>query len=297
MPFGRGLPGIVACCLLLLCGAFGADAGQAAAPSDPQANPARPTVSTPATLTPLGYLQFENGGLYAQDSPEFSSRVSFQQVTKLTVHPRLELILQSEPLVDSRLAGRSQVQIGGVAAGAQAVLLSGRKSRPTVAVSYLRSIYSGPAPDIDIGSASQSALVLISDDLWGFHADLNGIVNEQRKDAVRRAQWGQTLSISRSIEKFTIGGEIWTFSQPLVSGNTLGSLWALSYAAKKNLVFDVAFDHGFKSTSTRLEVFFGFTYVLPRRLWGTRGPGGQDPGYRVREKGRAAASLVSQPQR
>jgi hypothetical protein len=38
----------------------------------PEANPARPTVSTPATLTPAGYLQFENGGLFAAHSPEFS---------------------------------------------------------------------------------------------------------------------------------------------------------------------------------------------------------------------------------
>jgi hypothetical protein len=34
-------------------------------PNAPDANPARPTVSTPATLTPVGYLQFENGVLYA----------------------------------------------------------------------------------------------------------------------------------------------------------------------------------------------------------------------------------------
>jgi len=39
------------------------------------ANPARPTVSTPATLTPLGYLQFETGGLGAVTSPEFGTRI------------------------------------------------------------------------------------------------------------------------------------------------------------------------------------------------------------------------------
>jgi hypothetical protein len=53
----------------------------------PQANPARPTVSTPATLTPIGYLQFENGILYARDSVEFASRSGVNQVTKLTVAP------------------------------------------------------------------------------------------------------------------------------------------------------------------------------------------------------------------
>ena len=38
----------------------------------PEANPSRLTVSTPATLTPVGYLQFENGGLYSEASREFT---------------------------------------------------------------------------------------------------------------------------------------------------------------------------------------------------------------------------------
>ena len=46
------------------------------------ANPGRPTVCTPATLTPVGYLQFENGFLYATKSGEFSTRESVNQVTK-----------------------------------------------------------------------------------------------------------------------------------------------------------------------------------------------------------------------
>ena len=41
----------------------------------PDANPARPTVSTPATLTPVGYLQFETGSLGATTSPEFGTRI------------------------------------------------------------------------------------------------------------------------------------------------------------------------------------------------------------------------------
>jgi hypothetical protein len=45
-----------------------------AQPDEPEANPARPTVSNPATLTPVGYLQFETGTLGATNSPEFSTR-------------------------------------------------------------------------------------------------------------------------------------------------------------------------------------------------------------------------------
>jgi len=67
-----------------------------------EANPGGPTVSTPATLTLVGYLQFENGVLFAEDSTEFSKRIGVGQVTKLSVHPRLELFLQTEPLAISQ---------------------------------------------------------------------------------------------------------------------------------------------------------------------------------------------------
>src|SRR5580693_5315767 len=67
----------------------------------PEANPARPTVSTPATLTPVGYLQFETGSLGATTSPEFGTRIGINHVTKLTVLPRLELLVQTKPYVHS----------------------------------------------------------------------------------------------------------------------------------------------------------------------------------------------------
>ena len=37
----------------------------------------------------------------------------------------------------------------------------------------------------------------------------------------------------------------------------------------KNLVIDGGFNHGLTITSTPWEVFVGFTYLLPHRLWGT----------------------------
>jgi hypothetical protein len=270
MSLSRGLRLTIVWNFLLLS-AFATCAAQSGAPSAPAANPARPTVATPATLTPVGYFQFENGIQYALDSTEFSSRFGVNQVTKLTVHPRIQLILQSEPLVGSTMAGQHSWQAGGVSVGVQGVVLPGHETRPTVSVSYLRSIYSGPAPDIDIGSANQSALILMSDDLFGFHFDVNGIFNEQAKGVMRRAQFGQTLSVSHPlIKNFTLAGEIWHFTQPLLRSNTIGNLWAISYTARPNLVFDAGFNHGFNATSTRWEAFCGFTYLLPHRLWNAR---------------------------
>jgi hypothetical protein len=240
---------------------------QSGTTSMPDANPGRPTVSTPATLTPVGYLQFENGGLFAEHSTEFSKRLGIGQVTKLSVLPRLELFLQSEPLAISRTKSQTEVHEGEVFAGAQALLFSGGDSRPTLAISYTWRIHASVAPELDIGTFRQSTSILLSEDLYGFHIDANGILTEQVQGNARRAQVGQTLSVSRAIEKFTFSGEMWHFSQSFQNGNAVGNLWAVSRTLRKNLVVDAGFNHGLTDRSTRWEAFVGFTYLFPHRLW------------------------------
>ena len=204
--------------------------GQISSQTVPDANPGRPTVSTPATLTPVGYLQFENGVHSAWHSPEFSTRVAVNQVTKLTVLPRVELLLASEPAIHSKGGMDRKIRPGEVFAGVQGVVLSGHGLRPTIAVSYVRRLYASPEPELDIGTFRQSGIFLVSNDVMGFHIDANGIVSEQVEVTARRAQWGQTLSISRPWKKLTISGEIWHFSQPFLNSNAAGNLWSASYA-------------------------------------------------------------------
>src|SRR3984957_16361115 len=124
----------------------------------PEANPARPTVSTPATLTPVGYLQFETGSLGAVTSPEFGTRIGINQVTKLTVLPRLEFLVQTEPYVHSSNGKGEDKQIhpGEAFVGAQAVIVPGDDAHPTIAASYIRRLYESPAPELDLGTFRQS---------------------------------------------------------------------------------------------------------------------------------------------
>jgi hypothetical protein len=216
----------------------------------PEANPGRPTVSTPATLTPVGYVQFETGLNAANHSPEFSSRFAPNEVLKFSVHQRLEFLASSEPVVHYRVAGQSANRVAEVFLGAQAVVSPGEGAKPTLA-----------------GSPANSALLLASADVKGFHYDANAMFNEQNEGRVRRAQFGQSLTISHPLtRKFTLSGEIWHFTQPFLRGNAVGNLWAVSYAARKTLVFDAGFNHGLTDTSTRWEAFVGFTYLLPHRL-------------------------------
>lgn len=236
-------------------------------PDEPVANPGRPTIATPATLTPVGYLQFETGFLGATHSPEFTSQSSFNEVVKFSVSRRIELLAGSGLFAHSRVDRQSANGVGDVLLGAQGVLHRGEGARPTIALSYFHRIYSGDAPDLDIGSARDSALVLASADVRGFHYDTNFFFNEVIDTAIHRAQFGQTLSVSHSLgKKFGVSGEIWHFTQPFLRSNAAGNLWALNYNPRKNLVLDGGFNRGLTSTSTRWQGFVGFTYVLPQRI-------------------------------
>lgn len=241
---------------------------QSADQGEPAANPARPTVSTPATLTPVGYLQFETGIIGATDSPEFSTWFNFNEVIKVTVVPRLQLIASFQPFTHFTDGGIADSGTGGVALGAQAVVLRGGAAKPTVAVSYFHSVYGGDTPDLDIGSPTNSVVILASADVKGFHYDANALFNEVSEGPVRRAQFAQTLSVSHPIAgNFGLSGEIYRFTQPFLRSNAVGNLWAISYAARKTLVLDIGFDRGLTHTSTQWEAFAGFTYLLPHRLW------------------------------
>jgi hypothetical protein len=236
-------------------------------PDAPSANPGRPTVSTPATLTPVGYLQFESGLLAAWDSPEFSSQSSLNEVVKFSVSRRIELLAGAGLFAHSSSENQAANGTGDVALGVQALIHQGEGSRPTLALSYFRRVYGGNTPDLDIGGARNSMLFLASADVWSFHYDTNLLFNEAIENAVHRVQFGQTLSVSHALgTKFGISGEIWHFTQPFLRSNAVGNLWALNYNLRKNLVLDAGFDRGLTKTSTQWEVFAGFTYLLPRKL-------------------------------
>ena len=151
--------------------------------------------------------------------------------------------------------------------GIQGIIYHGKTAKPTIATSYFHQIYGGNAPDLDIGSPTNYFLMLASADVKGFHYDTNFFINEVVESPTRRAQFGQSLSISHPLNAtFGVTGEIWHFSQPFLHSNAAGTLWAISYNKNQNLVLDAGFNRGLTRTSTQWEVFVGFTYLLPYRM-------------------------------
>lgn len=265
----------VVCALLVAAAAAAQDGtttpavkpGASGQPEAPEANPGRPTVSTPATLTPVGYLQFETGVLAAWHSPGLNRQTSVGEDVKFSVLPWVELLAAAGPYAHSDADPKNGT--GDTLLGIQGVVHQGEGAVPTFAVSYFGQVRAGNSPNLDIGSAQNSVMLLASADVKGFHYDTNYLFNEAVGDSgARRVQFGQTLSVSRPLPgKFGVAGEIWHFTQPFLRGEAIGNLWAVNYNAKKTLVFDAAFDHGLTSTSTRWEVSAGLTYLMPHRIF------------------------------
>ena len=203
----------------------------------------------------------------AATSPEFSTRTGLNVVTRLALNKRFGVFTITEPYVHASTQEGKKIGPGEVFVGGQAVLVAGHGSLPTISLGYIHRLYVSPVPELDLGTFRKSALLLISDDVAGFHLDANLIFTEQSDYGVRRVQNGQTLSISHPLGRVTISGEFWTFSQPLLDGRAVATLWSVSYSLRRNLVIDAGFNRGATDSSTRWEGFVGFTYVLPHRLW------------------------------
>lgn len=173
-------------------------------PSDsPVANPGRrrPTVSTPATITPVGYLQFETGTLDATDSPEFSSRTSVNEVLKFSVSHRFEFFAASEPFVHHRANEKTGNGTAEVFLRLQGVVHHREAANLKVAMSYVQRIDDGGVPEFDVSSARNSCLLLASADVKGFHYDANAMFNEVIQAGTHRAQFGQSFPISHPVNK------------------------------------------------------------------------------------------------
>jgi hypothetical protein len=102
----------------------------------------------------------------------------------------------------------------------------GEGANLTVAMSYVRRIYNGGVPEVDVSSARNSRLLLASADVKGFHYDANAMFNDVIESGTHRAQFGQSLTMSHPVnKKVGISREIWHFSQPFLRSNAIGNPW------------------------------------------------------------------------
>jgi hypothetical protein len=239
----------------------------------PIADPARPTVTNPAHIPPVGYVQFEQGAFVGAGTSDVDTQFSMQQSTKLALTHHVMVQVESQPWVHTQSHGFGQDDTGDLLAGLQVVLSDlkeGHDVRPTVAVAYTRRVRSGTSPDLDVAGLSQGGALLASGNLFGLHYDTNFLFNQVSGGV----QFGQTLAVSGDVSKnWSLSGEIWHFTQPDTGGDAVGTLWNGAYSVRPYLILDAGFNRGLTSTSAHWYGFVGFTYLLPHRVWRGRKPG------------------------
>ena len=251
----------------------------------PQASPARPTATMPAHIPPTGYLQIEQGFNQANDSPSgTNAQFALSQTTKIALTTRFMVQFITQPYTLNHVAAfhsadQTSSDPGDLQIGVQGIVHKGVGAVPVVALGYIRRVRAGTSSDLDIGSYSQSALVLLSGDVrGGYHYDSNLVLNEQSGGTIRRPQFSQTLAVSHALFEQALAGklggvvELSHFTQPFVASdvsgvpvpraNSVDLLFAVVYSIHPNFVLDAAFGHGLTSTSTQWQGSFGFTYVL-----------------------------------
>jgi hypothetical protein len=127
--------------------------------------------------------------------------------------------------------------VADVFLGAQGVVYQGEGAKPTFAASYFHRVYDDGAPEFDVGSPTNTLLGPGKRGRQRVFDDANAFFTELVGGPVRRAQFGQSLTISHpSLKHFTLSGEIWHFTQPFLPSNAVGNLWAVSYTARKTLI-------------------------------------------------------------
>ncbi len=261
----------------------------------PQANPARPTVTIPAHLPPTGFLQFEQGIVRAGNSPGGTDgQVAVSEVVKIALTTRLLVQFLSQPYTHNTLTTGTGAEMGSndpgdLQVGTEVVVHKAVGALPTVSLGFIRRVRAGTSANLDVGDYSQSALMLLGGDLrGGFHYDSNLLFNEQNNGAVRRSQFQQTLAITHALfpaaTRQRLSGTIEPShaTQPFVTAtsggrsvaraNSVDLLFIAMYTVRPNLILDASVDRGLTSTSTHWQGGFGFTYLLPRRLWKDKHP-------------------------
>ncbi len=261
----------------------------------PQANPARPTVTTPAHLPPTGYLQFEQGVVRAGASPAgTNAQFAVSQVTKIALTSRILFQFLTQPYARSTLQSTGTQTYtsndpGDLQPGGELVAHKAVGALPSITLGYIRRVRAGTSANLDVGEYSQSALVLLGGDLrGGFHYDSNLLFNEGSNGPQRRAQLGQTLAMSHGLfpvaTKQRLSGtvELSHFTQPfnhataagdyVARANAVDLLFVGAFSLRPNLIFDASVDRGLTSTSTHWQGGVGVTYIPPHRLWPDRHP-------------------------
>ena len=260
---GSGLAGLAFVALFPLRGL---------AQDDPiQVNPNRPTFATPAQTTQEGVAELEFGLQYNRARDRSGLALS-PYLLKLGLSQRFELRLGGNGLLrqTSRDADQS-VGYGDTTLGGQWTYL---KKGPLGFDQAAQFTVKLPTADVGKGRGSgerdRTLMLILSQDIGSFHADLNGLETWLGEGHGRdERQASGAISVSRTLNsRWSITAEIYSLASTSSSPLIVSSLWCAALKLSPNLVLDGGVDVGLSHGAQEVSVFAGFT----RRLFRFRHP-------------------------
>lgn len=219
--------------------------------------PCRPTVACTADIVGVGMFEVEAGYLLRRGAEGASHATPF--LLKYTVFPWLQLQAGGNGLL--RSAGSSEFD--DVLAGVKLHLRDQDEALPSIAVSAFLGVPTGPDGEERRRTTNGLFALYVTREKGIVHGDLNLGVNLYQLAGPPSLQiWG-ALAVSVALpHQFTLMGELWGQSdaQP-AAGRDAGFLFALAYAPRPYLIFDVGGDAGLLRDVRAVSFFAGLTAI------------------------------------
>ena len=254
---------------LLVCGCLLGAADVAVADERPDAVPYRPTVSTPAGLSAPLWLEGEFGGVIQRGHPSDGGdrhRRSVPYGLKLAFTEDWGVRLGGEALVRAKGAdGSRDWGVGDTALVGKRRFAIDEASALGLELGVLcptarRSLQSGS------GKPDWSVNGIYSTDVAGWHGDVNliGARTGSRHEGRSRGQEVAAFAVSRPIaDRWTAEAE-WAGARQHGVPGTAQLLGAVSWAFRRDVVFDVGAVRGINRATPTWQAFSGVTVVIGR---------------------------------
>jgi len=230
----------------------------------PAVTPYRPSVSTPATLSAPGWLEFE-AGLFGSRGIDPARRDSLPYTVKLAFTPDWGLRIGGDALVHQRNADDTSLHGGGDTT----IVLKRRFAVNDASAFGLEIGTKLPTAAKGLGSGQADVGVngIYSADFPNqWHTDINLSANRLGSAAADVSRWqtGWAVALSRSMtEAWGLVAEL-SGTHQHGAGHTTQALAAASYAVSSRLNVDLGLSKGLTAASGGWSVFTGFTVLGPR---------------------------------
>ncbi len=229
----------------------------------PSVTPYRPSVSTPATLSAPGWVEFEAGVLRARGR-ESSQRDSLPYTLKLAFTPDWGLRVGGDAWV--RQSDEMGQRISG--SGDSSIVLKRRFAVDDVSAFGLEGGATLPTGHRGIsgGKASYSVNGIYSADLGSYHTDINllGTRLGAADAGVGRTQVLWATSLSKALnDQWGLVGELSGTRQRGVDSTTQ-FLFAASYNVSKSITLDAGASRSLRSGVPDWSLFSGVTMFVGR---------------------------------